>query len=56
MCKGSHGGPRDTTTIAHQVAHDKPTCYKRQTLKQHPVMKVDEYNVTCSNCMIMMYN
>ena len=57
MCKGQHGGPGETTTIAHQeVPHDKATCYKRQTPKQLPLMKVDEHNITCSNCMIMMYN
>ncbi|CAD6204651.1 unnamed protein product [Miscanthus lutarioriparius] len=39
--KGHHGGPGETTTIAHQeVAHDKVTCNKRQAPKQLPVMKV----------------
>lgn len=57
MCKGHHGGLGETTTIAHQeVARDKATCHKRQTHKQHPLMKVDEHNITCSNCMILMYN
>ena len=45
MCKGHHGGPGETTTIAHQeVAHDKVTCNKRQAPKQLPVMKVDGHN------------
>jgi len=45
MCKGHHGGPGETMTIAHQeVAHDKVTCNKRQAPKQFPVMKVDEHN------------
>ena len=57
MCKGHHGGPRETTTIAHhEVAHDKATCYKCQTHKQLSLMKVDEHNITGSNCMIMVYN
>lgn len=57
MCKGHHGGLGETTTIAHcEVARDKATCHKRQTHKQHPLMKVDEHNITCSNCMILMYN
>jgi len=45
MCKGHHEGPRETTTIARQeVVHDKATCYKRQTLKRLPLIKVDEHN------------
>ena len=45
MCKGDHGGPGETTTIAHQeVAHDKVTYNKRQAPKQLPAMKVDEHN------------
>ena len=45
MCKGHHGGPGETMTIAHQeVAHGKVTCNERQAPKQLPVMKVDEHN------------
>ena len=45
MCKGHHGGPRETTTIAHQeVARDKVRCNKLQAPKQLLVMKVDEHN------------
>jgi hypothetical protein len=57
MCKGHQGGLGETTTIAHQeVAHDKDTCHKCQTHKKLPLMKVDKHNITCSNCMILMYN
>jgi len=50
MCKGNHGGPRETTSIAHQeVADDMATHNKRQTPKQIPVMKVDEHNTLFLN-------
>jgi hypothetical protein len=45
MRKGHHGGPRETTSIAHQdMTDDKATRNKRQTPKQISVMKVDAHN------------
>jgi hypothetical protein len=50
MCKGRHGGPGETRTIAHQeVAHDKATSYKRHAHRQSPLIKVDGHNIHLFN-------